>query len=74
MSAKHAETIVESGTEIFNPAQQAQEVPEERPQDAAQRGGDRSLCGEHRPKGILQNPVVEPDWTATVRLSISSPR
>jgi hypothetical protein len=31
MSAKHAETIVESGTEIFSPLNGAQEVPEESP-------------------------------------------
>ena len=63
MTAKNSKSSARAGP-LFHPAQQAQEVPEECPQDAAQRGGDRGLAASIAVKGMLQNLVVEPERDA----------
>ena len=64
MTAKNVETVAAERDGDFHSAQQAQEVPEERPQDAAQRGVIEAYAASIAAKGMLQNLVVEPELDA----------
>ena len=60
MTKKKA-TIARKRHHPFYPAQQAQKIAAQRPQDAAYRSRHRSAGRQHRRDGMLQNPVVEPE-------------
>jgi ParB family chromosome partitioning protein len=69
MSAKHAETIVESGTEIFIPLNKLKKSPKNARKTPHSGAAIEAYAASIAAKGILQNLVVEPeldsDGTAT---------
>jgi ParB family transcriptional regulator, chromosome partitioning protein len=73
MSAKHAETIVESGTEIFIPLNKLKKSPKNARKTPHSEAAIEAYAASIAAKGILQNLVVEPELEATVRLPASIP-
>jgi len=69
MSAKHAETIVESGTEIFIPLNKLKKSLKNARKTPHSEAAIEAYAASIAAKGILQNLVVEPeldgDGTAT---------
>jgi ParB family transcriptional regulator, chromosome partitioning protein len=61
MSAKHAETIVESGTEIFIPLNKLKKSPKNARKTPHSEAAIEAYAASIAAKGILQNLVVEPD-------------
>ena len=73
MSAKHAETIVESGTEIFIPLNKLKKSPKNARKTPHSEAAIEAYAASIAAKGILQNLVVEPELRRTVRLPASIP-
>jgi ParB family transcriptional regulator, chromosome partitioning protein len=75
MSAKHAETIVESGTEIFIPLNKLKKSPKNARKTPHSEAAIEAYAASIAAKGILQNLVVEPeldgDGTATGFYSVT---
>jgi ParB family transcriptional regulator, chromosome partitioning protein len=75
MSAKHAETIVESGTEIFIPLNKLRKSPKNARKTPHSEAAIEAYAASIAAKGILQNLVVEPeldgDGTATGFYSVT---
>jgi ParB family chromosome partitioning protein len=61
MSAKHAETIVESGTEIFIPLNKLKKSPKNARKTPHSEAAIEAYAASIAAKGILQNLVVEPE-------------
>src|SRR6202795_4170165 len=61
MSAKHAETIVESGTEIFIPLNKLKKSPRNARKPPHSEPSIEAYAASIAAKGILQNLVVEPE-------------
>ena len=61
MSAKHAETIVESGTEIFIPLNKLKKSPKNARKMPHTEAAIEAYAASIAAKGILQNLVVEPE-------------
>src|ERR1700761_2016416 len=61
MSAKHAETIVESGTETFIPLNKLKKSPNNARKTPHSEAAIEALAASIAAKGILQNLVVEPE-------------
>lgn len=61
MSAKHAETIVESGTEIFIPLNKLKKSPKNARKTPHSEASIEAYAASIAAKGILQNLVVEPE-------------
>src|SRR5882757_8338785 len=64
MSAKHAETIVESGTEIFIPLNKLKKSPNNARKTPHSEASIEAYAASIAAKGILQNLVVEPELDA----------
>jgi ParB family transcriptional regulator, chromosome partitioning protein len=75
MSAKHAETIAESGTEIFIPLNKLKKSPNNARKTPHSEAAIEAYAASIAAKGILQNLVVEPeldgDGTATGFYAVS---
>jgi ParB family transcriptional regulator, chromosome partitioning protein len=75
MSAKHAETIVESGTEVFIPLNKLKKSPKNARKTPHSEAAIEAYAASIAAKGILQNLVVEPeldgDGTATGFYSVT---
>jgi ParB family chromosome partitioning protein len=75
MSAKHAETIVESGTEIFIPLNKLKKSLKNARKTPHSEAAIEAYAASIAAKGILQNLVVEPeldgDGTATGFYSVT---
>jgi ParB family transcriptional regulator, chromosome partitioning protein len=61
MSAKHAETIVESGTEVFIPLNKLKKSPNNARKTPHSEAAIEAYAASIAAKGILQNLVVEPE-------------
>jgi ParB/RepB/Spo0J family partition protein len=61
MSAKHAETIVESGKEIFIPLNKLKKSPKNARKTPHSEAAIEAYAASIAAKGILQNLVVEPE-------------
>jgi ParB family chromosome partitioning protein len=61
MSAKHAETIVESGTEVFIPLNKLKKSPKNARKTPHSEAAIEAYAASIATKGILQNLVVEPE-------------
>jgi ParB family chromosome partitioning protein len=61
MSAKHAETIVESGTEVFIPLNKLKKSPKNARKTPHSEAAIEAYAASIAAKGILQNLVVEPE-------------
>ena len=61
MSAKHAETIVESGTEVFIPLTKLKKSPKNARKTPHSEAAIEAYAASIAAKGILQNLVVEPE-------------
>jgi ParB family transcriptional regulator, chromosome partitioning protein len=61
MSAKHVETIVESGTEVFIPLNKLKKSPKNARKTPHSEAAIEALAVSIAAKGILQNLVVEPE-------------
>jgi ParB family chromosome partitioning protein len=64
MSAKHAETIVESGTEIFIPLNKLKKSPKNARKTPHSEAAIEAYAASIAAKGMLQNLVVEPETDA----------
>jgi len=64
MSAKHVETIVESGTEMFIPLNKLKKSPKNARKMPHSEAAIEALAASIAAKGILQNLVVEPEFDA----------
>jgi ParB family transcriptional regulator, chromosome partitioning protein len=64
MSAKHVETIPESGTEIFIPLNKLKKSPKNARRTPHGETAIEALAASIAAKGILQNLVVEPEFDA----------
>src|ERR1700733_1721077 len=64
MSAKHAETIVESGTEVFIPLNKLKKSPNNARKTPHSEASIEAYAASIAAKGILQNLVVEPELDA----------
>jgi ParB family transcriptional regulator, chromosome partitioning protein len=73
MSAKHAETIVESGTEIFIPLNKLKKSPKNARKTPHSEAAIEAYAASIAAKGILQNLVVEPELDGDERLPASIP-
>ena len=62
MSAKHAETIVESGTEIFIPLNKLKKSLKNARKTPHSEAAIEAYAASISAKGILQNLVVEPEF------------
>ena len=61
MSAKHAETIVENGTEVFIPLNKLKKSPKNARKTPHSEAAIEAYAASIAAKGILQNLVVEPE-------------
>ncbi len=61
MSAKHVETVVESGTEIFVPLNKLKKSPKNARKTPHGEATIEALAASITAKGMLQNLVVEPE-------------
>jgi ParB family chromosome partitioning protein len=61
MSAKHVETIVESGTEVFIPLNKLKKSPKSARKTPHNEGSIEAMAASIAAKGILQSLVVEPE-------------
>lgn len=61
MSAKHAETIIESGTEVFIPLNKLKKSPNNARKTPHSEAAIEAYAASIAAKGILQNLVVEPE-------------
>src|SRR5882762_4484175 len=61
MSAKHVETVVESGTEIFVPLNKLKKSPKNARKTPHSEATIEALAASITAKGMLQNLVVEPE-------------
>jgi ParB family chromosome partitioning protein len=64
MSAKHVETIVESGTEVFIPLNKLKKSPNNARKTPHSEASIEAYAASIAAKGILQNLVVEPELDA----------
>src|SRR5882724_2929328 len=64
MSAKHVETVVESGTEHFIPLNKLKKSPKNARKMPHSEAAIEALAGSIAAKGMLQNLVVEPETDA----------
>jgi ParB family transcriptional regulator, chromosome partitioning protein len=64
MSAKHVETVVESGTEIFVPLNKLKKSPKNARKTPHSEASIEAYAASIAAKGILQNLVVEPELDA----------
>jgi ParB family chromosome partitioning protein len=62
MSAKHAETIVESGTEVFIPLNKLKKSPKNARKTPHSEAAIEAYAASIAAKGVLQNLVVEPEF------------
>jgi len=61
MSAKHVETVVESGTEHFIPLNKLKKSPKNARKTPHSEASIEAYAASIAAKGILQNLVVEPE-------------
>jgi ParB family chromosome partitioning protein len=64
MSAKHVETVVESGTEVFIPLNKLKKSPNNARKTPHSEASIEAYAASIAAKGILQNLVVEPELDA----------
>lgn len=64
MSAKHVETTVESGTEVFIPLNKLKKSPKNARKTPHSEAAIEAYAASIAAKGILQNLVIEPEFDA----------